>query len=34
MTATGKKWPIVLAAIEREMAAFLRAIGRQVEPVR
>jgi len=34
MTAAGKKAPIVIAAIAREMAAFLWAIGRQVEPVR
>src|SRR5215212_12076340 len=34
MRAAGKKAPIVIAAIAREMAAFLWAIGRQVEPVR
>lgn len=34
MTAAGKKAPIVVAAIAREMAAFLWAIGHQVEPVR
>ncbi len=34
MTAAGKKAPIVIAAIAREMAAFLWAIGRRVEPVR
>jgi transposase len=33
MTAAGKKAPIVIAAIAREMAAFLWAIGLQVEPV-
>jgi transposase len=33
MTAVGKKAPIVIAAIAREMAAFLWAIGRQIEPV-
>jgi transposase len=32
MTANGKKAPIVIAAIAREMAAFLWAIGRAVEP--
>lgn len=32
MTGAGKKAPIVIAAIAREMAAFLWAIGRQVEP--
>ncbi|CDX38011.1 hypothetical protein MPLDJ20_220013 [Mesorhizobium plurifarium] len=31
--AAGKKKPIVVAAIAREMAAFLWAIGHQVEPV-
>jgi transposase len=31
MTAAGKKTPIVVAAIAREMAAFLWAIGHQVE---
>ena len=34
MMAAGKTAPIVIAAIAREMAAFLWAIGRQVEPVR
>lgn len=34
LTAAGKKAPIVIAAIAREMAAFLWAIGRQVKPVR
>jgi transposase len=34
MMAAGKKKPIVVAAIAREMAAFLWAIGHQVEPVR
>ncbi|TPI45748.1 IS110 family transposase [Mesorhizobium sp. B2-9-1] len=34
LTAAGKKTPIVVAAIAREMAAFLWAIGHQVEPVR
>lgn len=34
LMAAGKKKPIVVAAIAREMAAFLWAIGRQVEPVR
>lgn len=33
MTAAGKKTPIVVAAIAREMAAFLWAIGHQIEPV-
>ncbi|RWO20266.1 IS110 family transposase [Mesorhizobium sp.] len=33
MMAAGKKKPIVIAAIAREMAAFLWAIGHQVEPV-
>ena len=32
MTGAGKKAPIVIAAIAREMAAFLWAIGLQVEP--
>jgi transposase len=32
MTAAGKKAPIIVAAIAREMAAFLWAIGRQIEP--
>jgi hypothetical protein len=34
MTAAGKKTPVVVAAIAREMAAFLWAIGHQVEPGR
>jgi transposase len=34
LTAAGKNKPIVVAAIAREMAAFLWAIGHQVEPVR
>jgi transposase len=33
LIAAGKKAPVVIAAIAREMAAFLWAIGRQVEPV-
>jgi len=33
LVATGKKTPVVIAAIAREMAAFLWAIGRQVEPL-
>lgn len=33
LTAAGKKTPVVIAAIAREMAAFLWAIGRQVEPL-
>ena len=32
LSATGKKLPVVIAAIAREMAAFLWAIGRQVAP--
>ena len=32
LSATGKKLPVVVAAIAREMAAFLWAIGRQVAP--
>ena len=32
LIATGKKTPVVIAAIAREMAAFLWAIGRHVEP--
>ncbi len=32
-TAAGKKAPIAIAAIAREMAAFLWAIGREVAPV-
>ncbi|RWG75942.1 MAG: IS110 family transposase, partial [Mesorhizobium sp.] len=34
LMAAGKNKPIVVAAIAREMAAFLWAIGHQVEPVR
>jgi transposase len=33
LIALGKKTPVVIAAIAREMAAFLWAIGRHVEPV-
>ena len=32
MTSAGKKAPIVIAAIAREMAAFLWAIGRAIDP--
>ena len=32
LSATGKKPPVVVAAIAREMAAFLWAIGRKVPP--
>lgn len=32
LTAAGKKTPVAIAAIAREMAAFLWAIGRQVAP--
>jgi transposase len=32
LSAAGKKLPIVVAAIAREMAAFLWAIGREVSP--
>ena len=32
LSATGKKLPIVVAAIAREMAAFLWAIGHEVAP--
>ena len=32
LSAAGKKLPVVIAAIAREMAAFLWAIGRQVTP--
>jgi transposase len=32
LSAMGKKTPVVVAAIAREMAAFLRAIGREVAP--
>jgi transposase len=33
LIAIGKKPPVVIAAIAREMAAFLWAIGREVEPL-
>lgn len=33
LIAVGKKTPVVIAAIAREMAAFLWAIGRQVDPL-
>ena len=33
LVAAGKKTPVVIAAIAREMAAFLWAIGRQVDPL-
>jgi len=33
LSGTGKKLPVVVAAIAREMAAFLWAIGREVAPV-
>jgi transposase len=33
LVAAGKKTPVVIAAIAREMAAFLWAIGHQVEPM-
>ena len=33
LVAAGKKMPVIVAAIAREMAAFLWAIGRQVEPL-
>ena len=33
LSAAGKKLPVVVAAIAREMAAFLWAIGREVTPV-
>jgi hypothetical protein len=33
LTAAGKKRPVVIAAIARQMAAFLGAIGRQLEPL-
>jgi transposase len=33
LSAVGKKLPVVVAAIAREMAAFLWAIGREVAPV-
>jgi len=32
LSATGKKLPVVIAAIAREMAAFLWAIAHQVAP--
>ena len=32
LSASSKKLPVVVAAIAREMAAFLWAIGREVEP--
>jgi transposase len=32
LSATGKKLPVVVAAIAREMAAFLWAIGREIAP--
>jgi hypothetical protein len=32
LSLTGKKAPVVAAAIAREIAAFLRAIGREVAP--
>jgi transposase len=32
LSAAGKKQPVIIAAIAREMAAFLWAIGRQVTP--
>ena len=32
LNAAGKKLPVIIAAIAREMAAFLWAIGRQVTP--
>jgi len=32
LSSTGKKLPVVVAAIAREMAAFLWAIGREVAP--
>jgi hypothetical protein len=34
LSAAGKKLPVVVAAIAREMAAFLWAIGREVAPAR
>lgn len=33
LVAAGKKPPVVIAAIAREMAAFLWAIGHQAEPL-
>jgi transposase len=32
LSAAGKKLPVVVAAIAREIAAFLWAIGREVVP--
>jgi transposase len=32
LSAIGKKLPVVVAAIAREMAAFLSAIGRKIAP--
>jgi transposase len=32
LSAAGKKLPVTIAAVAREMAAFLWAIGQQVEP--
>jgi transposase len=32
--ARGKRYGVVVTAIAREMAAFLWAIGREVEPLR
>jgi transposase len=32
LNAAGKKLPVITAAIAREMAAFLWAIGRQITP--
>jgi transposase len=32
LSAAGKKLPVIIAAIAREMAAFLWAIGRQITP--
>ena len=32
LSATGKKLPVVVAALAREMAAFLWAIGGEVAP--
>ena len=33
LSAAAKKRPVVIAAIAREMAAFLWAIGREIAPV-
>jgi len=33
LTAAGRKTPVVIAAIAREMAAFLWAIAHQIEPL-